>query len=72
MWVFIDHDLGILDNIGNEIASGRYVMSSPKKHEIQSLIEMLSISNSMGATIQLVLVVAALCAVFSTLFWWIR
>ncbi len=47
-------------------------MSSRDKQSIIERIQFLSASNSVGATIQAVFLIAAMCAAFSTFFWWIR
>jgi|APCry1669192522_1035417.scaffolds.fasta_scaffold04516_3 hypothetical protein len=47
-------------------------MTKPDKPKPSDLPAYLSPNNSIGATIQLVLGVSILCAVFSTFFWWIR
>ncbi|MFG1428826.1 hypothetical protein [Roseixanthobacter glucoisosaccharinicivorans] len=47
-------------------------MNFAKRPKLDEYFAVLSASNSVGATILLVVAVAALCAVFSTFFWWIR
>ena len=47
-------------------------MSSPEDPKLRGFLEVLSVKNSVGGTIQMVLAVAVLCAVFSTIFWWLR
>lgn len=47
-------------------------MISIKRRKFIDYFATLSASNSVGATVLLVLLVAMLCAIFSTFFWWIR
>lgn len=47
-------------------------MSLFERKSIIESLKVLSPTNSVGGTVQIVLLIAALCAVFSTFFWWIR
>lgn len=47
-------------------------MESQDERSLSERLAFLSPHNSVGGTILLVLAVGILCAIFSTVFWWIR